>query len=90
MPLFFVGTKSRDNNEAEMSSTPELKGVAQNVNDSIRTNETSLTHLEEQIDALTDALVSVNCKLNVLSTFVVCLILPESRVLLDWGIFTVT
>ncbi|KAL5253893.1 hypothetical protein ACHWQZ_G013602 [Mnemiopsis leidyi] len=43
-----------------MSSTPELKGVAQNVNDSIRTNETSLTHLEEQIDALTDALVSVN------------------------------
>ena len=45
-----------------MSSTPELKGVAQNVNDSIRTNETSLTHLEEQIDALTDALVSVNCK----------------------------
>ena len=47
-----------------MASTPELKGVAQNVNDSIRTNETSLTHLEEQIDALTDALVSVNCKLS--------------------------
>ena len=73
-----------------MSSTPELKGVAQNVNDSIRTNETSLTHLEEQIDALTDALVSVNCEFNVPSAFVVCLILLESRVLLVWGILSVT
>ena len=41
-------------------SSFKYKGVAQNVNDSIRTNETSLSYLEEQIDRLTDALVSVN------------------------------
>jgi hypothetical protein len=60
--LHFVDTTLWTKYEVEMSNSPELKSVAQNVNDSIRTNETSLTHLEEQIDALTDALVSVNCK----------------------------
>ena len=45
---------------AEGGKTGKLSGVAKDVNDSIRDNESSLCVLEEQIDALTDALVSAN------------------------------
>ena len=46
-----------------MSSTGDIlaaESVAQDLDDSLRTNETGLLHLEDQIDRLTDAIISAS------------------------------
>ena len=46
-----------------MSSSGDIlaaESVAQDLDDSLRTNETGLLHLEDQIDRLTDAIISAS------------------------------